>query len=304
MKTLLIGLSLLLFSSISLAQDTIRKKDGTLLTGFVREIDSYTLTYVRTDQPEGPLRKISLYEIAEVVYIDGTRELFTVVAPPSSGPVEKPHDWEPGTINQTDKVVIIKRRGPDIHVRPGERFPDIRLYPGERFPDTQKLSPDLVKKLYLDVLTGYAATSALYYNNYYPYTSYKIKPNLSIGVRFGLLKFFDSSEKYKIGLNITMVGFNGLVDNSGTLKVLFAPFNVGFANRFILNENSGIELTPSGGLVISDQFVSTIGFRYGMDVKYRYRRLCFGIDYSGANSFDNYTHEYVNMLSVVFGVKF
>ena len=300
MKSMFLILGLLFVTSFSYAQDTIRKKDGTLYIGIVKEIDDSYLIYVREDQPDGPLRKIELSQVSMITYKDGTRERFTVSQTPSGSQnpttSKQPEQWEPGTINNTGRVVIIKRRGPDI-----------RVYPGDRFPSNTN---DLPKgNLYLNLLVGYAQTSRYEYTlDYYNYSNtlkYIREDQANMGVRFGALVYFGNGERHKFGLNIAFVGLNIMVNDGGDFpNIVFAPVNPGFASSFNIGENSRLEANATMGLAVSSLFQSSLGFRYGIDLKYRYRSLAFGLDFSRAQSEFDLPEEYANMVSLVIGWKF
>lgn len=120
MKFFVLFCFLFLISSLGIAQDTLLKKDGTVLVGIVKEIDDLYVTYVWVSQPNGPMRKAPLYEIANIHYKDGTLEEFNVETRPQGNS----EAWEPGTINNTGKIVVIARRGRDLRIHPGERFPE------------------------------------------------------------------------------------------------------------------------------------------------------------------------------------
>lgn len=300
MKSTFLLLGLLFVTYFSHAQDTIRKKDGTVLIGIVKEIDEAYLIYVREDQPDGPLRKIELSQISMITYKDGSRERFTVSQAPNGGAnptsSKQPEQWEPGTINNTGRIVIIKRRGPDI-----------RVYPGDRFPSKNS---DLPKgNLYLDFMVGYAQSSRFEYTlDYYTFNnslSYVQEENFNLGVRFGALVYFGSGERHKFGLNIAFVGANFLVNQHGDFpNIVFAPVNPGFASSFKLGANSRLEANATMGLAVSSLFQSSLGFRYGVDIKYRYRSLGIGLDFSRAQSEFDLPEEFANMASLVIGWKF
>lgn len=70
----------LVFSSFSLwSQDVIETKAGGRIECKVYEITESTVRYYSKDQPDGPIRNISVTEIAVIIYADGTRERFVSV---------------------------------------------------------------------------------------------------------------------------------------------------------------------------------------------------------------------------------
>lgn len=293
MKSLVLAFVLCLISNISFSQDLIRFKDGTEVNGKVKEITEEYIVYTKQSQPDGPIRKVSLNSLSHIIYADGSKEIFSL-----KKPEEKPSKVivnEPGSINNTGKTVTIKRRGPDLRVHPGERFPG---------GDWKK---DYVYNngLYLDLLMGYAYSQE--YNSGLAQaipSSYGTFDNALFGVRFGSKFYIGSNKKYRLGLNIAWANLNILVKDGNDPDMLFAPANFGLATAFKFNENSGLELNTSAGLVLTTVMKNGTGIKYGIDCKYRYGNFAFGIDLSRSQAAFSSSRGVVNSASILVGVKF
>lgn len=297
MKAAFLLLFVLSFAFSSHAQDTLRKKDGTVMIGIVKEISDTELTFVREDQPDGPLRRIGLHEISSIVYKDGTREIFNVSAPQAepTRTTREPEKWEPGTVNTTDHEIHIKRRGRDIHVPPGERVP----VPGE-------IASYRRVHFYLEGMLGYSeanqklkSSSSSVYSN--PLGHHKVTAGL-FGIRAGL-NWYPSIEKpHRYGLNIQFARIVGFID-FGLEGLLFTPLNPGFSGSIRLGDKSRMEINTTLGIAFSNFYERNVGYILGADLKYRYRSFGIGFDYSHSRSF-TWGGEYIHLYSLVVGVKF
>lgn len=303
MKTTFIFLVGIFVSFGSQAQDTIRKTDGTFILGLVKEIDSETIVFTRFDQAEGPIRKIAISTVSEIIYKDGTKEIFTNTGTPGKEATvvknDKPSVGEPGTINTSNETIIIRRRGPDIRVRPGERIP------GGSFPTDHLFN----NGFYLDAMIGYAMTSKssdfIYdYTLSYYVPTYSQFSNVTFGVRFGSKFYFGTNEKYRLGLNVAWVHLTGMLNDSNRGDVLLAPVNFGLASAFKLGEHTGIEVNTTTGLAISTIYSDGLGIKYGVDVKYRYDSFAVGIDLARTNTVFGKPLEFGNLIGVSVGLKF
>lgn len=304
MKQFITALLILTCSSFVNAQDTIRKKDGTDIIGMIKEISDESIIYVRIDQPDGPLRKILIRDIAEIRYNDGSKEIFKtiVIETKTETPTEKPstakNDWEPGEINTSSKPVIIKRRGPDI-----------KVYPGERFPEENDMDKIFSNGAYLDGLMGFGKVTKLD-KFFVPYTGNQYEINthsaVSFGIRFGNKFYFGTKEKVRFGFNITWVQINMIINGSSNTQtdILFAPVNLGLTWAIKFNADQGLEINPLIGPAFSSVYRGSVGLKYGMDVKWRYQSLAVGLDFFRSNSIFNATDENANILSLSFGLKF
>ncbi len=296
MKTLFTFIIFLTVVLQSFAQDTIRTRNNEILIGTVKEISDDYISYTRIDQAEGPIRKLSISQVSEIQYQNGTKEIIRIVSSTSnesgSKPVNNKPNWEPGTINNTGKTVIIPRKGPDLRVNPGEQFPS----------NTNEIDRILGDGVYIDGMIGYGNISRFY--NDFGKISVVSDQNFAFGIRFGSKYYFGKKEKMKIGINIAWVGVNVALSESRSNFILFNPVNIGPAMVFKLNEQTGIEVNTSAGMVISNIYESQMGLKYGFDVKWRYNSLALGLDYSRSDNVFGSKSEYSNIFSISAGMKF
>ena len=75
LKTCLLSIALL-FSIGAYAQDKIYKKKGEVIESKVKAIEGNTITYKRSDNPNGPDYTISKNEVTKIVYQNGTSDSF------------------------------------------------------------------------------------------------------------------------------------------------------------------------------------------------------------------------------------
>lgn len=301
-KTIIIAI-VCLASVLSFAQEIIQRTDGVLITGKIKEINETHIVYTREDQPEGPIRKISIENVSEIRYQNGSVEHFTNVGTKhtesQSNKSKNDQEWEPGSINNTGEVVIIPRPGPDKRVQPGERFPGGGFTPDRLFRSG----------LYLDGIIGYG-TSGKRVSNYNYLTgnnySYSTLQNVSFGVRLGTKHLFGQHERHRFGLNMAWVGITGLLNENGSSDIIFAPVNIGFASVFKskTKENTGFEFNTSTGLVLSTLYSDAVGVKYGFDIKYRYNVLAVGLDLSRTDTVFGSRNENATLVGITAGFKF
>ncbi|MDX2361374.1 MAG: hypothetical protein QNK23_11250 [Crocinitomicaceae bacterium] len=264
-NTLLI--TALLFISISLkAQDTIRKINGTDVIANVTEIGDDYLIYTRFDQPEGPSRKMAVKDIMDVVYSNGTKEVF----------------------NQSG-VIIVERRGPDKRVRVGVD------------PAKDGL---LGNGFYVEGMMGYAYSRKHFNGGYYSPSYSQTNSNITAGLRIGTKWYFGENENMRFGLNMSWMKLQILLPETPRPDIYFAPVNIGFAGVFKVGKKTGIETNTSLGLALSSIYQHAIGVNYGADVKFRYEELAIGLDFSRTDGVYSNGNEYANMISLTIGAKF
>lgn len=275
------------------AQDTIRTRNQEVLVGSISEINEDFIVYTRYDQPDGPIRKLSLDQISEIRYRNGTKETFRLVEVKQPEPIKNPNsDWEPGTINNTGRTVIIRRKGPDLRINPGERFPSENGSSNRFFNNG----------FYIDGMIGLGDIS--FVKNGVNNNTTISDQNLSFGVRFGSKFYFGSKEKYRFGINLTWASLTGTISESGYNHVFFSPANFGPAFVYKFKEQIGLEVNSSVGMAISNIYQNDLGIRYGIDVKWRFNGLAIGIDYNRCDNVFSNNREHANIISLTTGVKF
>lgn len=295
MKTVLLAIVLIFTTVNTIAQDTIRTRTGDLLIGSVKEINEAELIYTRIDQPEGPIRRVSLDQISEVRYKNGTKETFRLVTKVQPETVTKSNTpiWEPGSINTTGKTVIIHRKGPDVRVNPGDRFPS----------ESDVVDRILGSGVYFDGMIGYGEVSRLG-NNYNNTNQIILNYNVAFGVRFGSKFYFGSHEKSRFGINLAWIGVTATISESNYNYIFINPVSIGPSYSYKFKKQMGIEVNGAVGMVISNIYKNQLGIKYGLDVKWRYNSLAIGLDFSRADNIYGSASEYSNIFSLTTGVKF
>lgn len=296
MKNALLIVTHIFISLCAQAQDTICKRDGVLLIGIVKEIDVSTINYVKEDQLDGPLRKVEITQVAEIRYKNGTREIFNPASTPLPDAASHPTTWEPGTINTSDQTVVIYRRGPDIRVRPGQRFPKSAGGRNAGFIP------------YLDAVIGYGLIGKQSLTNGFSSfnsTKFGARSAGTIGIRFGSLIYFGNKERNKFGLNFNWISAHLFITDLNSADFVVAPLNWGLASSFKVGERASIDANiTAGGMVISTLSGNEIGVRYGADVKFRYKGLGFGLDLSRSQALFSNLDEWANIVGISVGMRF
>jgi len=77
MKKIIVVLTLLLFSSISFAQDVLTKKTGEDIQSKVLEVTATEIKYKKFDNLNGPLIIVLKSEVLMIRYENGTKDVFT-----------------------------------------------------------------------------------------------------------------------------------------------------------------------------------------------------------------------------------
>ena len=109
MKKIVLSFFLIVgFAVISFSQDIIVKTDGSTIKCEILEVDISTIKYKRNDNPGGPAYFIEKTEIAEIIYENGSRDVFNMEIP--------------GNINNKSMDVSENRKG-YIAITLGPAFP-------------------------------------------------------------------------------------------------------------------------------------------------------------------------------------
>ncbi len=273
-----------LFSFLSFSQDVIMKRDGTKIDANVIEITSTTIKFKNFDQPDGPIRNIAINDVEEIIYNDGSWEKFDKVAETKTVEVRTPE--------------IVERKKKDFLFGSG---------------------------IFLEGLIGandYSESNTYfsYYDdqgNYYPsgFETTQIDRSLmtSIGIRFGSKWYFGEREKWRPGLQATYLKLGIYINPNSSIGFAnsISVGNLGFANAFKFSEAIGMEANANVGLNIMNFLPPfgtgpAVGINYGAEVKFRYKVLAVGLDYSRMEGNMGYAPERrsMNVFSVSIGAKF
>jgi len=281
MKALSTIIFLLSVSFSTFSQDVILKRDGSKIEAKVVEITSNTIKYKNFDQPDGPIRNISQNDIEEIIYENGTWEKF----------------------EKTEKVATSE---------PSEEKPTPAYTPKDHI---------FGSGLFLDGMLGVNSITQFvddyYYNydlGYYVQGSGTRKENYaSLSVRLGNKWYFGSNEKWRPGLQVTYIKLGLYLGPNAyqTGRNSLALGNLGYTNAFKFKENIGMEANLNVGLCAMNilppwsYLDPALGINYGIAVKFRYKALAAGLDYSRLQTnFNNERGTIMDVFSVTIGAKF
>jgi hypothetical protein len=267
-----------LIATTLFSQDYIIKKNGEKLEVSVKEISSSLISYRNFSQPNGPDRVIEISKVKEIIYADGQFEKFDT---------PKPAETVETTPAQTQPVREIPLPTPEEDLR-------------------STLRRDRIMKSGLTVEGIFGASSITYYELQQITTiigydqfgnpiygiDYEEVPStithVSLNVKLANKWYFNQSQKWRTGLQVNWFRFGINIDPDNIFESLFlgpkilAPLNVGWTNVVRLSENLGIEANITGGAVLNIDFLEdgfTEGYAINPEVKLRFKKLSFGLDY-------------------------
>lgn len=95
MRRFLILLIVIASVCIGFAQDVIVKKDGSIIMSKVLKISETEIEYRNFDNPDGPIRTVSISNVLSINYQNGEKEMFgDAQAAPSPAPAQAPEPEE------------------------------------------------------------------------------------------------------------------------------------------------------------------------------------------------------------------
>lgn len=295
MKTTILFILFTIFSFIGFSQDVIVKRDGEKIDAKVIEITKTTIKYKKFEQEDGPIRNISISEVAEIIYNNG--------------------DWE--KFKEEDYTEEVEE---ETTTRPTRRRPR---------PTISKKDPFFDNGMYLDLMLGggnanetqsyfsYYDDFGNYYPNGYDYTSEYMSSFAAISFRIGHKWYFGNGEKYRPGLQVQWmkVGIH-INPEGGYASYGLSPLHVGLTNIFKINDKHGIEANITGGFTVlnfnpfstiigNGSPNSDVGYSFGGELKYRFNILAIGVDFSRINTGFNHSDERhdLNVISLTAGIK-
>lgn len=282
MKSILVSAFILMCSSL-FAQDYILKKDGEKIEAKVLEVSTTNIKYRKFTQPEGPDRVIEISKVKEIIYEDGQFEKFDT---------PKPVETVETTPAQPQPVREIPLPTPEEDLR-------------------STLRRDRIMKSGLTVEGIFGASAITYYdikpittiigydqfgNPIYSTVNKKVPSSttyVSFNVKLANKWYFNQSEKWRTGLQVNWFRFGINIDPDNIFQSfllgpkIFAPLNVGWTNVVRLSENFGIEANVTGGAVLNIDFLedgATEGYAFNPEVRLRFKKLSFGLDYMYFNT--------------------
>lgn len=278
---------IVLFISISftgMSQDAIMKRDGTKIDAKVVEITATTIKYRNFDQPDGPLRNIAINDVQEIIYENGTWEKFEKT--------EQTSGYQPVT---TDPTPI--------------REPKDKILGNGLFIEGM---------LGMNRITQNGSYYGYYYDefgNYIQQTGSSTQNYVSLSIRLGNKWYFGSNEKWRPGIQLTYFKLGVYINpNAGGSSEIgrnsMSLANVGFANIFKFNDKIGMEANANVGFSLINflppwNYEPAPGINYGAEVKFRFKALAVGLDYSRMDAnFGQFDRVAMNVFSVTIGAKF
>jgi hypothetical protein len=282
MKGLTIALLFVVFSFTSWSQDAIMKRDGSKIDAKVVEITSTTIKYRNFDQPDGPLRNIAINDVQEIIYENGTWEKF-----------EKTAKVE--TTESTEKVQPTRK-------------PKDAIFENGFFLEGM-LGMNSIKQT-----SSYSIYS--YYDEFGNYIEEKSPAResyASLSIRIGNKWYFGSREKWRPGIQLTYFKLGLYLNPNSNYAVgrnSMSLANVGFANIFKFSEKIGLEANANVGFTVLNflppwNIDPTPGINYGVAVKFRYKALAVGLDYSRMEAnFNSSSYTSMDIISLSIGAKF
>lgn len=279
MKTILTLTTFLFFALAAQAQDYIVKRDGTKIEAKVLEISSTEIRYKLFTQPDGPLRIIRISEVEEIIYEDGQFDKF------------EQRTSDSGPVSTTASRPPVEEKNP---ISQGGFFIEALIGYGQ-----YQSREDYV---YYD-----------YYGNYYIEPMTERYNEMAFTIRFGNKWYFAQKGKWSPGLQATWLRLGNYIDTRnietmfvGTKTISIA--NVGMANAFDFGNNLGMEANFSVGPTIAAQLnnggYANLALLVAPEVKFRFKSLAVGLDYSYI--WGNVTNgpDRFNVLSLSIGAKF
>ena len=89
MKQLFAFLVMLLSASMLFAQDVITLRSGETINGKVAEVGTTEIRYYKADNADGPVYVASKSEVVQIVYANGTKDVFNTQAAPNQNAVNQ-----------------------------------------------------------------------------------------------------------------------------------------------------------------------------------------------------------------------
>lgn len=241
--------SIFLFSPYLFSQDIIIKNNGEKIEAKVNEISTTLVRYRNFSQPNGPDRLIEISKVKEIIYEDGQHEKF-----------------DHRIINESDDT--LKFKSTEQNTPP--------LTPEDELKNHLRKDPIMKNGLAIECVIGTTISpSSLTY----------FSLNLEISNKW----YFNKNNQWRTGLQVNWIRFGNNI-NSGSILIgplFFSPLNLGWTNVFSVKEKMGIEANVTGGVAVAsdsnegsslDDLIIG-GFSISPEVKFRLKKMSFGLDY-------------------------
>jgi hypothetical protein len=271
--------SIFLFSPYLFSQDLIIKNNGEKIEAKVNEISTTLIRYRNFSQPNGPDRSIEISKVKEIIYEDGQFEKF-----------------DHRVIDEIDDTLKFKST---VQNTPP-------LTPEDELKNHLRKDPIMKSGLAFEGVFGATISpSSLTY----------ISLNLEISNKW----YFNKNNQWRTGLQVNWIRFgnniasnNNIDNNSGPIlfgPIFFSPLNLGWTNVLRVKETMGVEANITGGVAVaSDSNEGSLledliigGFSISPEVKFRLKKMSFGLDYM--IFIDGNKGRAWNTIGLSFGVK-
>ena len=93
MKQLFAFLVMLFSASMLFAQDVITLRSGETINGKVAEVRTTEIRYYKSDNADGPVYVASKSDVVQIVYANGTKDVFNTQAAPNQNAVNQNYSW-------------------------------------------------------------------------------------------------------------------------------------------------------------------------------------------------------------------
>ena len=93
MKQLFAVLVMLLSASMLFAQDVITLCSGETINGKVAEVRTTEIRYYKSDNADGPVYVASKSDVVQIVYANGSKDVFNTQAAPNQNAVNQNYSW-------------------------------------------------------------------------------------------------------------------------------------------------------------------------------------------------------------------
>lgn len=103
----LMAAALMLMGLQAFAQDIILKKDNTMVRANIEEINGENVVYHAFDNPDGPLFKLPISQVAKIQFKNGTEQVFNNTPAPVASPYVAPGFGNQGKLIRDDDQLFI-----------------------------------------------------------------------------------------------------------------------------------------------------------------------------------------------------
>ena len=268
MKTIVFSIFIFLFVSASFSQDTIVLKDDYSMKVKVIEITTTMVKYKRFDQKDGPVRNVPIADVKEILYEDGTKDVFTLEK--SKNQNDNKRDVNESNNIFNSGIFLDLQIGYAANQRDGHYY--------NSNGQLESLSPE------------YLMLTLQFGNKWFFGKNEKWRP----GIQATWIRY---------GISIKPDEFSTFIGGAKNLRIT----NIGMCNVFKFSENMGLELNFTAGLNVEVDFNYGYfggGIAFTPEFKYRYKKMVVGLNYNRIQSVEPNQSSDWDIFSVSVGAKF